>query len=85
MSRTNGVSIRFAAVFSELDTLLKDPTIGAELAQLGINTSLALLASQGLAAYLRGDKPEAAEDLATAAEEIRVRLTAASSAQREPS
>jgi hypothetical protein len=35
-----------------------------------VNTSIALLAAQGLHAYLRGNKAQAAFDLATAAEEL---------------
>jgi hypothetical protein len=39
-----------------------------------VNTSIALLAAQGLQAYVRGNKAQAADDLATAAEELGARL-----------
>lgn len=60
----------------ELDQLLKNPECGAELADRGINISLALVIVDGLRAYLKGEKAAAAEDLATAAEEIAARLLA---------
>ena len=61
-------------LFDELDTLLKNPDAGAELAGIGVNISLAIVAADGLRAYLHGDKEKAAEELGTAAEEIRTRL-----------
>jgi hypothetical protein len=61
-------------LFRELDQLLKNGEVTTVLAEKGINISLALVAADGLRAYLRGDKAQAAEDLATAAEEIRSRL-----------
>lgn len=61
-------------LLQELDQLLKNPDLGADLADRGLNISLALVAAAGLRAYLEGHKAEAAEDLATAAEEIRARL-----------
>lgn len=57
-------------VFAELVTLLKNPDVGAELAARGVNVSLAIVGVEGLAAYVRGDKATAAEDLSTVAEEI---------------
>ena len=60
-------------IFDELDMLLKSSEVGAELADRGINVSLALVAADGLRAYLHGEKEKAAEDLATAAEEIALR------------
>jgi hypothetical protein len=57
-------------VFAELVTLLKNPDVGAELAARGVNVSLAIVGLEGLAAYVRGDKATAAEDLSTVAEEI---------------
>ncbi len=57
-------------VFSELVSLLKNPDVGAELAARGVNISLAIVGVEGLAAYVRGDKATAAEDLMTVAEEI---------------
>jgi hypothetical protein len=64
-------------VMDELDALLKNPDVGAELTARGINTSLALLVADALHAYLKGNKKEAAEDLSTAAEEIAARLNTA--------
>jgi hypothetical protein len=61
-------------ILGELDDLLKNGDVAAALAENGINASVALLASQGLAAYLRGEKTQAAEDLQAASEEIRDRL-----------
>lgn len=57
-------------VFSDLDTLLKNPDVGADLTARGINTSLAIVAADALRAYLDGDKARAAEDFETVAEEI---------------
>ena len=61
-------------LLGELDDLLKNGDVATALAERGINASIALLASQGLAAYLRGEKAQAADDLQAAAEEIRDRL-----------
>jgi CHASE3 domain sensor protein len=63
-------------LFDELDQLLKNPDVGGELAEAGVNISLAIVAADGLRAYLRGEKEKAAEELETAAEEIRVRIEA---------
>ncbi|XXX79573.1 hypothetical protein WMF30_12455 [Sorangium sp. So ce134] len=65
-----------AAVFDDLETLLKNGDVIAALTSRGINTSLALLAADALRAYVAGRKAEAAEDFATVAEEIRGRLAA---------
>ena len=61
-------------LLDELDRLLKKPEVDAYLNEKGINMSLALLISDGLRAYLKGQKQEAADDLGTAAEEIAARL-----------
>jgi len=61
-------------VLEELDTLLKNPDVVGVLTSRGINSSLALLIADALRSYLKGDKREASEDLATAAEEIATRL-----------
>lgn len=61
-------------ILGELDDLLKNGDVATALAERGINSSIALLASQGLAAYLRGEKAQAADDLQAASEEIRDRL-----------
>jgi hypothetical protein len=64
-------------LIDQIEDLLKDPGIGARLTSRGINASLALVAAQGLRAYLEGNKRQAADDLATAAEEIEARLAGA--------
>jgi len=63
-------------VFEDLDTLLKNPEVGAHLTATGINVSLAIVAAEGLRAYLEGDKKRAADDFDTVAEEIASRLEA---------
>ncbi len=63
-----------AELLDDLDGLLKNPDVGASLTERGINTSLALCIASGLRAYLEGNKGQAADDLATAAEEIAARL-----------
>lgn len=60
-------------VFEELETLLKNPEVGAALSEKGVNTSLAMLAMDGLAAYLRGDKAKAVEEMSHFAEEVEAR------------
>lgn len=64
-------------LFDELDQLLKNPDISEVLAGRGVNTSLAMLAADGLRAYLKGKKDQAAEDLATVADEISSRMAMA--------
>lgn len=61
----------------ELETLLKDPEAGAELAGRGVNVSLAMTLADGLNAYLRGDKAKALLELVTATDEIAARMTRA--------
>ena len=61
-------------LLSQLDALLKDANVGAALTARGVNVSLALVAKDGLAAYLRGEKARAAEDFSTFAEEVLARL-----------
>jgi hypothetical protein len=61
-------------LFDELDTLLKNPEVGAALTEAGVNTSLAMVAADGLRAYLHGDRARAADDLTTVGEEIAARL-----------
>ena len=70
-------------LFDELDMLLKNPEAGGELAELGVNVSLAMVAADGLRAYLHGDKEKAAEELSTAAEEITARMQAAAELKKE--
>jgi hypothetical protein len=61
-------------LLDDMVTLLKNPDVVAALTKKGVNASLALLAVDGLAAYLTGDKHQAADDLRTVAEEIEGRL-----------
>jgi hypothetical protein len=61
-------------LFDELDELLKNEDVQHGLAELKVNSSIALLAADGLRAYLKGDKEAAMEDLSTAAEEIAQRF-----------
>jgi len=63
------------AVLDDLEALLKHGEVIGALTARGINASLALVAAGGLRAYVMGKKSEAAEDFATAAEEIRGRLS----------
>ncbi len=60
-------------VFADLDQLLKNPDVGADLTARGINLSLAIVAADALRAYIDGDKARAAEDFSTVAEEIEAR------------
>jgi hypothetical protein len=57
----------------ELEVLLKNPDVGAELADRGVNVSLALTLADGVRAYLHGDKDAALLELGTALEEIAAR------------
>lgn len=61
-------------LFDELDDLLKNEDVQGALGELKVNSSIALLAADGLRAYLKGDKETAMEDLSTAAEEIAQRF-----------
>jgi hypothetical protein len=74
MSETSLAMKELDEVFEELVTLLKNPEVGAELTARGINTSLAIVGAEGLAAYIHGEKERAAEDLSTVAEEIAARM-----------
>jgi hypothetical protein len=62
-------------LFAELDTLLKDPETGAELAERGVNVSLAMTLADGLNAYLKGEKSRALLELTTATDEIAARMS----------
>jgi hypothetical protein len=63
-----------AHALDDLEDLLKNGDVVESLSNKGINASLALVAIDGLRAYLDGRKAEAADDLGTVAEEIRGRL-----------
>ena len=62
-------------LFDELETLLKNQEAGAELAERGVNVSLAMTLAYGLSAYLKGDKANALLELVTATDEIAARMT----------
>jgi hypothetical protein len=62
------------ALLLDLVSLLKNPDVVGVLAERGVNASLALVALEGISAYLIGDKAQAAEDLRCVAEEIEGRL-----------
>ncbi len=62
-------------LFDDLEALLKNGDVVAALTSREVNASLALLAADALRAYLENRKADAAEDFATVAEEIRMRLT----------
>jgi hypothetical protein len=66
-------------VFEELDVLLKNPEVGAELAERGVNVSLAMTLADGLRAYVHGDKEKALLELGTATDEIAARMARARS------
>jgi hypothetical protein len=66
-------SVEIDAVLDDLESLLKNGEVIGALTSRGINASIALVAATGLRAYLKGRKADAAEDLATAAEEIKGR------------
>ncbi|MDP9150490.1 MAG: hypothetical protein M3O36_11200 [Myxococcota bacterium] len=68
-------------VFGELDVLLKNPEVGAELAERGVNVSLAMTLAEGLRAYVQGDKERALLELQTATDEIAARMAAARGVQ----
>ena len=74
MMSSDGTAMTLKKLLGEVEGLLKGSTVAAELARRGVNTSIALLAVQGVSAYLEGHKREAADDLASAAEEIQARL-----------
>ncbi len=61
-------------LFDELDQLLKNPDVGGELADRGVNVSLAMSLADGLRAYLHGDKEKALLELGTATDEIAARM-----------
>lgn len=76
MSDETMVMKEMREVFEDLDSLLKNPEVGAELTDRGVNVSLAIVAAEALIAYIQGDRERAAEDFDTVAEEIRTRLAA---------
>jgi hypothetical protein len=75
MAETDRADDDLYRLLDELDKLLKGPAVTTRLNERGVNSSLALLISDALRSYVKGDKKGAAEDLATAAEEIAARLS----------
>ena len=57
-------------LFDELETLLKNGDVTSELSSAGVNVSLAMVAVDGLRAYLAGNVKQAIDDFGTVAEEI---------------
>ena len=72
---TKSATAELEDVFQELDVLLKNPEVGAELADRGVNVSLAMTLADGLRAHLQGDKEKALLELGTATDEIAARMT----------
>lgn len=72
---TKSAAAELDDVLDEMDVLLKNPEAGAELAERGVNVSLALTLTEGLRAYLHGDKDRAILELGTATDEIAARMT----------
>jgi hypothetical protein len=64
-------------LFDELQGILKNPEVGAELADLGVNVSIAMTLADGLHEYLKGRKARALLELGTATDEIAARMTPA--------
>lgn len=60
-------------LLTEVESLLKQPSVAFELGKRRVNTSIALLAVQGIVAYMNGDERRASDDLETAVEEIKAR------------
>ena len=75
---TKSAAAELDDVLEELDILLKNPDAGAELAERGVNVSLALTLVDGLRGYLHGDKEKALLELGTATDEIAARMTRSS-------
>lgn len=71
-------------ILDELERALKDPDVQSELADKGVNTSLALTLGYGVRAYLHADKRQALLELGTATEEIAARLARSSPPPKGP-
>jgi hypothetical protein len=74
MVEQHGSVATIARLLNDVEGLLKHPSVSVELGNRGINASIALLAVQGLTAYVEGNRLRAQEDFATAAEEILARM-----------
>lgn len=65
---------RLQEALDKVEGLLKESEVASNLSEAGVNASLALVAVDGLRAYLLGKKKQAIEDLETVIEEIRARM-----------
>lgn len=74
MAQASGAKAELRDLFGELEELLKNGDVASELANDGINISLAMVALHGMRAYLAGEMAAAAEDFGTVAEEISHRM-----------
>jgi hypothetical protein len=74
MAEHYGSARAVARLLREIEALLKHPSVGIELGQRGVNASIAILAVQGLTAYVEGNRKQAHDDFATVAEEILARI-----------
>jgi hypothetical protein len=61
-------------VLEDLVGLLKNPEVGAELANRGVNVSFAIVVAEAVAAFVEGNNERAAEDFSTIAEELNARI-----------
>ena len=68
-------SREFDELLDQLNLLLKNPAVGADLAETGVNVSLAITLVEGVRAYLHGHKEAALLELGTATDEIAARMT----------
>ena len=84
MSEGQNPEIRVDTMLGEIERLLKASELGAALSDRGVNSSLALLAIQGVRAYLRGNKAQAVEDLGTVVEELDARLAVSQRFRESP-
>jgi len=73
MAEKDGSAMAVLRLLRDVESLLKHPSVAMDLGRGGINASIAILAVQGLEAYLDGNLTRAQEDLATAAEEMAAR------------
>jgi hypothetical protein len=68
-------SVRTAVrLLSEVESLLKHPSVAMELGRGGVNQSLAILGVQALTAYIEGNRVRALDDFSTLTDEIRARM-----------
>jgi hypothetical protein len=74
MDDQHGAVSTLVRLFRDAEALMKEPGLAGELARRGVNASIAILAVQGLTAYVEGRRSTAHDDLATAAEEIKARM-----------